>query len=192
MAVFAVIAAVATVLPAASFSYVWALRPQAFFFGALIFCITLTHPALLTEQVMGRTWLKRIGLLLGLLATFCAPNHLKEPYVIPTVAVGAAIALASTLGAGRTFSEPLSSMLNWIGERSYSIYLCHTSLIFCLRKVSMCLFDYSNPSPLWMFFVCAIAFVAMTFWVADVSYRLIARPMIRCFPQAAAPALMLR
>lgn len=181
MAAFGLLALLASTFPAPSFSYAWALRPQAFFLGALIFAITQAYPKLLSGRHAENAWLSRGTLVLGLLITFCAPNLLKEPYVIPTVGVGAAIALASTLCTGSTYPALLSRPLEWIGERSYSLYLCHLSIIYSARKLLLITLGFDNPSSVLLFVPCALAMVCISLLAADVSYRLIERPMIKRF-----------
>lgn len=187
MAIFAVIALIASSFPAPSFSYAWSLRPQAFFLGALIFVVVRAHPGLLVGRTVQSTWFRRSALFLGLLMTFCAPNYLKEPYVIPTVSVGAAIALFSTLSVGLTYPTLVSRVLEWIGERSYSIYLCHFSVIFCLRKLTAAIPGFGNLSSTWTFLPCAFAVVFISFVASDFSYRKIELPMIKRFSSKKKP-----
>lgn len=187
MALFAAVALIASCFPAQSFSYIWALRPQAFFLGALIFVVVQAHPDLLVGPVVQNRWFKRSLLFVGLLMTFCAPNHLKEPYVIPTVGIGAAIALFSTLSVGLTYPACVSRVLEWIGERSYSIYLCHFSVIFCLRKLAAGIPGFENLSPVWTFLPSALAVICLSFVAADFSYRKIELPMIKRFSSKKKP-----
>ncbi|ASW01195.1 acyltransferase family protein [Paraburkholderia aromaticivorans] len=181
MAIFAVIALIASLFSAPSFSYAWALRPQAFFLGALIFVVVQAHPGWVVGPSVQSAWFKRSVLFLGLLVTFCAPNHLSEPFVIPAVSIGAGIALFSTLSVGLTYPARVSRVLEWIGERSYSLYLCHFSVIFCLRKVVAGIPGFENLSPVWTFPPSAFAVVCLSFVAADFSYRKIELPMIKRF-----------
>jgi peptidoglycan/LPS O-acetylase OafA/YrhL len=156
-------------LPGPSFSYVWAFRLQAFTLGAL------TGLALeKTTPLMNRPWYQGISLLLfvcGVLICVGAPTSLPQPFSLPAIAVGAWLCLASTL-EGNVFSKfKASKPLVWIGERSYSVYLCHLPLILVTREIMFrtCGLDVSTKN-------IAIALVTLIVLIAisaELSYRFI-------------------
>ncbi|WP_447786462.1 acyltransferase family protein [Stenotrophomonas bentonitica] len=122
------IALVMSAFPAPSWSFFWAFRPLAFMLGALI--------AMSTERtVLGISRsINRPLLLVGVAMALLAPVHLPQPCVVPAISLGGAICLLSSL-AGNSYSGRMSTAARWIGERSYSIYLCHLPSILIVREV---------------------------------------------------------
>lgn len=114
--------------PAPSWSFFWAFRPLAFMLGALIAMGSESRSVSLPASV------NRPLLLIGVAMALLAPVHLPQPFVVPTISVGGALCLISAL-AGDSYSGRLSGLARWIGERSYSIYLCHLPCILIVREV---------------------------------------------------------
>lgn len=122
------VALVMASFPAPSWSIPWAFRPMGFMLGALI--------AMLTEssrweppKAMGRTML-----VVGLALALAAPANLPQPFIIPAISIGGALCLLSSL-RGNLYSGKMSASVRWIGERSYSIYLCHLPSILIVREI---------------------------------------------------------
>jgi len=125
-----------SVLDAPSFSYPWALRVQAFALGALVYLVFAPASDALPRIAMPR-WLAFIGLVTGILICTIAPANLPQPFVLPTIALGASICLLSSLRGDAFSGLAPASPLVWIGERSYSIYLCHLPLILIIREIML-------------------------------------------------------
>ena len=132
-------------------------------------------------RLPGSVNLRRIALVIGISAVTVAPVVLHEPFIIPTVSIGAAFSLFSTLGAEPIFPGRLATILEWIGARSYSIYLCHLSVIYALRKTLLTIFHFVNPAPIPLFVGAWALLIIGTFLAADMSYRFIEQPAIRRF-----------
>lgn len=117
---------------APSFSYAWVLRPQSFTLGAVIFLCTRTRH-------IGNSKLFRISAPIVLLAfiALCigTPVYVPQPFVLPVISIGAAVCLMCTIhGSVLTACAPTSCLV-WIGERSYSIYLCHLPIFLLTREL---------------------------------------------------------
>lgn len=177
---FGLVALFASLFPAPSFSWAWSFRPQAFFLGTLAYVVLQDRqhstPA---RNYYGDIAARRIALALGVCVVTVAPVVLEQPLIIPAVSMGAVIALLSTLGAAPLFNGPPATVLEWIGARSYSIYLCHLSIIYALRKVFLVTLHFTNPASAPLFLTSGIALIVLTCIMADLSYRFVERPAIR-------------
>lgn len=122
------VAVVMSAFPAPSWSFFWAFRPLAFVLGALIAMTTGEKQFNLPPVV------NRLLLLIGVAVTLIAPVSLQQPFVVPAISMGGALCLFSAL-SGNSYSGRLSGLARWIGERSYSIYLCHLPSILVVREI---------------------------------------------------------
>jgi peptidoglycan/LPS O-acetylase OafA/YrhL len=104
--------------PAVLFSWAWLLRPLAFALGAMI---------ALAPRFRLPVW----SLLAGLLLAVFAPVQLPAGLVLFGVGIAGALCLGACLGPARTAPR----VLVWIGERSYSLYLCHLPAILVVRAL---------------------------------------------------------
>jgi len=152
----------------------WALRAQSFALGALLSHLIgkglLTRSILSTKSSMG-------ALVIGVLVAILAPIHIAQPLTLPAIAIGSFLCLASVMN-GNSYSGRLWSMpFEWIGERSYSIYLCHLPVILVVREI-LARMSLSSPSAINV----TIAVVTTTLLVgllSDLSYRFIEMPFQR-------------
>lgn len=188
LVLFAVVAFVASLFPAPSFSWAWSLRPQAFFLGSLIYVALRRRRFFLFAESTRIIALRRAIFLLGILTVIVSPVAVGEPFIIPMVGIGAAMALLSTLGTKAIVPRSLSGILGWIGARSYSIYLCHLSVIYGLRKVLLATLHFTNPAPVAFFAGSWVVLIVVTFAAADLSYRFIELPAIGWFRQRSGKA----
>lgn len=123
-----------SVFAAPSFSFLWVLRPQSFALGAAIYLLT-KNICLETLPIPRMTW--PLAATLGVLICIIGPVDIPQPFTIPAISLGAGLCLLSALH-GRVLTAPAaSSILVWIGERSYSIYLCHLPIFLLTREVLM-------------------------------------------------------
>ncbi|MDR3517937.1 MAG: acyltransferase [Azospirillaceae bacterium] len=124
------------------FSLSWATRSLGFSLGALIAWASDGGRL----EVISRTCVRKILLLAGLAVCLLAPRYFSKDAVIGVIGVGGALALLSTLGECALFPSMLSKPLFWIGERSYSIYLCHLPCILLTNEI-MARLDLLQPTP---------------------------------------------
>ena len=108
-------------LPAGLFSWGWLLRPGAFGLGALLALRPRVMPA----------WSLPLWLLLAVLA----PVQLPPRLVLGAVAITGGMSLAVCLDRSAQFPGLVSRILVWIGERSYSLYLCHLPMFLLIRAL---------------------------------------------------------
>jgi peptidoglycan/LPS O-acetylase OafA/YrhL len=176
LAVAAVFTALAlTIGDIRPFSLLWVLRPQGLILGIAL-AVTGRHGFLDPIRSIPRA--ARRVLILGAAALICfvavaTPLRLSIPAmaVISTVMVG----LATPDGS---ISTGLGRALVWVGDRSYSIYLCHLFVFHLIRKAidaSIGPTAYLSPPDhmtfMWLAAACGAAFV-----VGHLSYRYIERP----------------
>lgn len=122
------IALVISAFPAPSWSLLWAIRPLAFMLGAFIAMTSSSVPFMVRSKLALPT------LVAGVAIVILAPVKLGQPLVIPAISIGGALCLWSALGR-INYSGSLSAGIRWVGERSYSIYLCHLPIILLTREV---------------------------------------------------------
>ena len=69
-------------------------------------------------------------------------------------------------------------IMQFLGERSYSLYVLHPLVIFCLTPLYPSVYATFGGSP-WSYVACAAMTLFMLSIVADATYRLIEAPSIR-------------
>lgn len=124
IAVLLVLGLIACCFPPTLFSLPWLLRPTAFALGAL--ASQLSWPA-------RPIWLDRTLLAAGVILAVTAPRQLPPSLVLGATALAGVLCLISCLGQSR----PAAPVLVWIGERSYSLYLCHLPMILLTRSLGL-------------------------------------------------------
>lgn len=165
----------ASTVAAPSFSYPWALRPQAFTLGALLALINEKQP--LALKLPNRSTLALSMLLIGTAICIISPVRLQQPLVVPALAFGGLLCLASSWRGGSYSSGRIGSILVWIGERSYSIYLSHLPLILLSREITARTVGL-QVSALSLLVGFGTFSLLLTFF-ADLSYKLIEVPFQR-------------
>lgn len=156
-------AAIMSVFDAPSWSGLWAFRTQAFALGALT--------ALIAERAGGidlGCWRSITLLMLGIAIVISAPAKLPQPFVLPAIGMGAWACLVSAMG-GNSFTFAISAPLHWIGERSYSIYLCHLLVLLSAREAltRLGMMD-TTPLHVALGFGVSLATIAV---LGDLSYK---------------------
>lgn len=114
------------------FSLPWILRPQGLILGILL------------AVLAGRGWFGFVAfvprsvrsslLLLGSLAICFVAAAIPPAYSIPAIACISMMIVALAL-PDASISRGFGRILVWIGDRSYSIYLCHILVYHLIRKV---------------------------------------------------------
>ncbi|WP_225594640.1 acyltransferase family protein [Pseudomonas sp. PDM22] len=161
----------------------WAVRTDAISFGVLL---ALWHGSQSYERVEP-TFLNNgyilTPLLLGaivLLASLTAPLP-PLPFAMGLTAVGSAVLVWIASYNQRYFTKNnyISRIMNYLGSRSYSIYLTH---VICLSLTKQ--FFFSAPTaptptnfdtPHTIFYI--LSFLAMTLSFSEISYRLLETPL---------------
>ncbi|WP_176247757.1 acyltransferase [Pseudomonas sp. B15(2017)] len=168
--ILAAISIIMSFLPSPSFSFPWVFRPQAFVIGALIFLIG-------TEKSKALNPSANIALLFtGLLICLLSPINIPQPFTVPAISVGAGLCLYSTLG-GSSIPPLIGGFFSWIGERSYSIYLCHLPMILFSREILNTL-SLTAPSNI-NFFIGIVIATALIAFMSEASYKFIELPFQR-------------
>lgn len=164
-------ALILSALPAPSFSFPWVFRPQAFVIGAIMYIVTKKRPLHINSIYSALT------LVAGLAICLLAPLNIPQPYMIPAISVGAGLCLLSALSGASLNAVLPSSLLEWIGARSYSIYLCHLPLILVTREVAVH-FKFDEPTlPNFLLSLMIAGLLIAT--AGDLSYRYVELPFQR-------------
>lgn len=148
--------------PAPSWSIPWAFRCLGFMLGAVI--------ALLAERVSWRPvrWQAFLLLIAGLGLVLSGPVHFPQPWVVPAISVGGGLCLLSSLG-GSNYTGLLAGLVAWIGERSYSLYLCHLPCILLTREI-LTQAGRMDVTPV-NIGLAVVTALALSLMAADLSYR---------------------
>lgn len=110
-------------------SLVWWIRPQSFILGVAI-SIALQHKKILLSRIV------RIAILAASLVSICVlPNQLPHMLLPLTVGVLGALCLLPCINGDIFKQNILSNFLLWVGDRSYSLYLCHLTVIHAYAKL---------------------------------------------------------
>jgi len=150
--------------PAPSWSFFWAFRPLAFMLGALIAMASEGKRFSLPKTI------NRPLLLMGVAVTVVAPVSVPQPFVVPAISAGGALCLISAL-SGSSYSGRFSGLSRWIGERSYSIYLCHLPSILVVREVLTR--TIGTDASFGNVALAMIGTVALIAVLSDLSYRFV-------------------
>lgn len=155
-----------------AFSLAWVLRPQGLIVGVLL---AIYHDRVFA--VVARfSYRIRIVVCLVAIALVCTlPVMTDLNWSIPALAFASAIAVSISLPDGGISRGAVGLLLNWVGNRSYSFYLCHLPIIIVVHEISVrILGGQSVSSPSSIAFVIAFpATLASALYAAHLSYRYI-------------------
>lgn len=161
----------------------WAVRTDAISFGVLLALWHGSASYTKLEPTFLNSRLATILLLSGmipLLASLTAPNT-PFPFAMGLTALGSALLvwIASYNGSYFTKNSTIAELSNYIGSRSYAIYLTHA---ICLSLVRQIFFnDFNDPIPtnfdILHTTIYIASFLGMTLILAELSYRLIETPL---------------
>lgn len=149
----------------------WWIRPQAFIFGSLIY---LSKNRISKLKINKYLSILMCATCLFLLVFFTSiiPPQFKLFYIG---------ILGSTIFILLALKTPPfhSKVLEWIGDRSYSIYLCHIPAMIITRFTLDYVFENRlllNSSVVYILFFCLI-----TGFCSNLSYRYIEQPFINLY-----------
>lgn len=149
----------------------WWIRPQAFFLGAIIYMVENKFQI---KNVLARAALLFISICILLIA----PSHFHYRATLPAIGIAGALSFLCFLSGGLTNKKhnTLYKILDWIGDRSYSIYLCHLPLLHvtreALNKVPIDTVSYEGKT------VYFLVFILLLLISADLSYRYVEKKFI--------------
>ncbi|WP_127960458.1 acyltransferase family protein [Serratia microhaemolytica] len=148
----------------------WWIRPQAFFWGGLVYIFQ-------SKVVIRSNILICLIFLLSILFLVFLTPIVPAPFKLFFIGLSGAATFASfSIFMPCVFH---SRVLEWIGDRSYSIYLCHIPMMYItktiLDKWSHGGFLYQNIALYLIFFIIITAISS------DLSYRFIERKFINAY-----------
>jgi peptidoglycan/LPS O-acetylase OafA/YrhL len=150
----------------------WWIRPQAFFLGALIYIFEDKISCVIKGPLLSFS--------LFLLSSFSLVYF--TPIIAPQLKLFYIGLLGAIIFASLSISMSVairSSVLEWIGDRSYSIYLCHIPIMLLTR---MLLDKYLEGSFLYQNIMLYLAtFTLATAFASDLSYRFIEKKSIELY-----------
>lgn len=161
----------------------WALRTDAISFGVLLALWHGSDSYKKLEPHFLKNHLPMILLLLGmipLLASLTAPQP-PLPFAMGLTALGSALLvwIASYNGSYFTKNSIITALSNYIGSRSYAIYLTHVISLSSVRQLFFNNFNdpISTNFDLLHTTMYIAVFLGMTLSLAEFSYRFIETPL---------------
>jgi len=149
----------------------WWIRPQAFFLGAAIY---MFGNKCYIKNIYARIFL----IVASISILLVAPEYFNYRMSLPAIGFAGALSFLCFLSGGMAHRKDsfIYKILDWIGDRSYSIYLCHLPLMHVTREVINKLLLNTNyyENKIIYFF----AFIFLLIISADLSYRNIEKNFI--------------
>lgn len=156
------------------FGLAWALRPHGLVLGV---CLALIWKERFSSLLPCASF-RRVGIL-GLATLLCvAPVALPLKWAMPCMALISAATVLMALPDHALSGTRLFRPLEWIGERSYSLYLCHLPVFLLVREYLARMFgpQILAADSTVLTLVSAVAAVGLALLAADVSFRFVEQP----------------
>ncbi|TWB19533.1 peptidoglycan/LPS O-acetylase OafA/YrhL [Rhizobium sp. ERR 1071] len=153
-----------------AFSLAWALRPQGLIIGVLL-AIHHDRVGVLIAQLSKSIRILICVLAITLICVLSAQMDLK--WSVPILAIASATAVSVSLPDRGISEGRIGSLLQWVGNRSYSLYLCHLPIIIVVREVSFRVAgerSVSSQSSV-VFAIAFAATLAAALFAAHISYK---------------------
>ena len=173
--IFMLIVVIASFLPVTQMYYQsisWWIRPQAFFLGATIY--------MLGNKINIKCFYVKILLAFtSIFILLVAPDNFNYKMTLPTIGMAGALLFFCSLSDTEEHKKDnlTYKILDWIGDRSYSIYLCHLPLMHVTREVlnriSLDTAVYENKVIYFFTFILLLSISA------ELSYRYIEKNFIQ-------------
>lgn len=178
IAIFIIATIIGLIQGVGFFSFLWATRPQGLVLGVLL-GLTVTGRPLLLLLLAKVHRIARIGMMSALsVALVLLPGYLPLSVAIPLMSVASAAVLVLALPDKSISTGPVGRFLQWVGYRSYSLYLCHLLVYLSWREFIARTFGASvleSRSLLLFAFWFPLA-MGTALLAAHLSYQFIERP----------------
>lgn len=182
--------ALLNVLPYHAFDLRWFLRIDALVLGAGVYALHGRRASRCVAAWLAARRLVSPARIVLLAALVCAPSiSPRDPLVVLALAAAGLVWLEATVGQERAARHPgaLSTALGWIGERAYSIYLCHLPVLLVTYEIlwrngGFTASGWMHPATVTLGSLGAIALLA------TLSYRYLELPGIRWGKRLTLPA----
>lgn len=165
--------------------YLYFFRFGAMVVGASLYWLTTTR-GYKRSWILVRSPAVRWILLAASILTIAFATSIAREHVIPLVAAAGGIAVWIASFDVTIPSSKVATAFQWVGDRSYSLYLCHLPMYAVLREVMM----RSGAKPYWtsgaMILLTIPAAFAVCVFMSDLTYRFVERPFAELGRQIAA------
>ncbi|TQC76645.1 acyltransferase family protein [Pantoea dispersa] len=143
-------------------AYAWWIRPIPFFLGATTFFIE-------KRIVKFNMNLAILLCTLSFIALITAPVYSKTQYVSLSIGLAGGLIFYIFVYSIKFNENILVKLLNWIGDRSYSIYLCHIPSMIAVATLLEYLSKITNHqiSNIWFM----MAYIILMLTLAHVTYK---------------------
>lgn len=151
-------------------SIAWWTRPHAFILGAILCAATSNFNIKIKKPI-------RVILLSISLVLICiTPNYAPENMIVLLVGLLGATCLLSCVNGDLFQKSALRSILTWIGDRSYSIYLGHFIVMHLIAKSIRTYkeLEFINNSAI----IALIVYIIALLTVSHLSFKYIELPFI--------------
>ncbi|MEM5371370.1 acyltransferase [Paraburkholderia azotifigens] len=156
--------------------YIYFFRFGAMVVGVGLFWLTTTNWYRPSWRLIQHAAARRASLAFAL-ATIAGAASISHQHTIPIVAAAAGLAVWVCSFDATIPESRVSRAFSWVGDRSYSLYLCHLPVFIMVREVMMRAGakGYWDSAPLiW----CAVPLaIGAALLAADATYRLVELPL---------------
>ena len=167
--------------PNATYDWSYFAFPSNFCFFAMgIFAFRLNESRRKEADALG-AWIPLMAISIIGALLFLKPAGLAGYSTRPDIAIlGIGLTALCAWQAHRPSIAIANHLFEFLGERSYSIYLVHPVIILLAKDHLQRIRDWSIPTiGNYAYFLCAIAALAAVLVTAEITYRLIEVPGIR-------------
>jgi peptidoglycan/LPS O-acetylase OafA/YrhL len=150
------------------------------FFAMGIYAFRLVRPYEQASRIIQKSVPAFLLALLGVLLFTDLENPLKKLWTADMLLWGAGFAALCLWQSAYPSRWSANWLFEYLGERSYSIYLLHPVVIFLLKSQIQWIYNVLMPyMGAYAYFVCALLLLMPLLAIAELTYRMIEIPGIR-------------
>lgn len=145
-------------------AYAWWIRPIPFFIGAIIYLHS-------DKEIHINYFLSKMILFLSFVTLITSPLIVATQFVSLSIGLSGALLFYIFINKITIKRGVITNIFNWIGDRSYSIYLCHVPVMLLIA--TFC--DYVNKvfNIQLSFLLISITYILTMLLCAHITYELI-------------------
>jgi peptidoglycan/LPS O-acetylase OafA/YrhL len=164
----------------------WSVRTDGLMYGVIIAIIEYRYPAFFQNAGRRIASFRPVVTLLLLPALFILLGVIGAGYFRPYTqlpiswagVIGACLVFIATLNQGLVFNRTLvSSVLVWIGSRSYGFYLFHNIVFVLFRVINLSAFHITFYVLSFNYYLLLLATLGCLCTLCELNYRLVEMPL---------------
>ncbi len=175
-------------LPFHAFDLRWFLRIDALVLGVAVHALCRSTASLRVAAIMRRHGLVAPVTLALYVGIVCAPLiSARHPIGVIALSAAGLVWMAACDHRGAARMSRLSAVFGWLGERAYSIYLCHLPVLLVIHEM---LWRAGGPATLpgpWLA-AAGLGSVVLILFVGTLSHRFLEQPGMQWGKRLTRPA----